>query len=89
MIEITHITYIATSLPPKKANLLIEVLCKNVGHFAWSYQDMLGLDPKLVVHHLALDLGAKPVKQKLQKMHPKVALLVKEELEKLLEAKII
>ena len=47
------------------------------------------LEPKLVVHHLAMDPGAKLVKQKLCKMHPKVALLVKEELEKLLEAKII
>ena len=47
------------------------------------------LDPKLVVHHLAVDPGAKPVKHKLKKMHPKVALLVKAELEKLLEAKII
>ena len=50
---------------------------------------MPGLDPKLVVHYLVVDPGAKPVKQKLQKMHPKMALLVKVELEKLLEAKII
>jgi hypothetical protein len=87
--EIPCITYIAASLPPEQEDLLIEVICENVGHFAWSYQDIPGLDPKLVVHHLAVDLGAKPVKQKLRKMHPKVALLVKEELEKLLEAKII
>jgi len=65
LIEIPHVTYIAASLPPEQADLLIELLCENVGHFAWSYQDMPGLDPKLVVHHLAVDLGAKPVKQKL------------------------
>lgn len=87
--EVPHIIHIAASLPSEQAELLIEVLRENVGRFAWSYQDMLGLDPKLVVHHLAVDPGAKPVKQKLQKMHPKVALLVKAELEKLLEAKII
>ena len=50
---------------------------------------MLGLDAKLVVHHLAIDPKIKPIRQKLHKMHPKVALLVKEELEKLLEAKVI
>ena len=77
------------SLPPKKVDLLIEVLYKNVGHFAWSYQDMPGLDPKLVVHDLAMDPKTKPVKKKLCKMHPKVSLLVKPDLEKLLEGKII
>ena len=50
------------SLPPKQVDLLIEVLHENVGHFAWSYQDMLGLDPKLVLHHLAMDPKAKPIK---------------------------
>ncbi len=50
---------------------------------------MLGLDPKLVVHHLVVNPKIKPVRQKLHKMHPKVALLVKVELEKMLEAKVI
>lgn len=87
--KIPHITYIIASLPPQQVDLLIKVLHESVGHFAWSYQDMPRLDPKLVIHHLAMDLGARPVKKKLCKMHPKVALLVKAELEKLLEAKII
>ena len=46
-------------------------------------------DPKLVVHHLAVDPKIKPVRQKLRKMHPKVALLVKAELERMLAAKVI
>ena len=50
---------------------------------------MLGLDPKLVVHYLVVDLKIKQVWQKLCKMHLKVALLVKVELEKMLEAKVI
>ena len=47
------------------------------------------LDPKLVVHHLVVDPKIKPAQQKLCKMHPKVALLVKAELEKMLEEKVI
>jgi len=47
------------------------------------------LDPNLVVHNLGIKEGAKPVKQKLQKMHPIIALLIKEELQKLLEVKFI
>ena len=50
---------------------------------------MLGLDTDLVVHHSTIDPKIKPVKQKLRKMHPKVALLVKAELQKMLEAKFI
>ena len=50
---------------------------------------MRGLDPKLVLHHLPLKLGVKPVKKKLRKMHPQVALLVKGELKKLLDVGFI
>ena len=46
---------------------------------------MLGLDPNLIMHHLSITLGVKPVKKNLCKMHPHVALLVKVELEKLLK----
>ena len=84
-----RITYIAASLPQEQADLLIEVLRENIGRFAWSYQDMPGLDPKLVVHHVAVDPKIKLVRQKLRKMHPKIALLVKAELEKMLDAKVI
>ena len=50
---------------------------------------MFGLDTFLVVHHLTLDPKIKLVKQKFHKMHPKVAILVKVELQKMLEAKFI
>ena len=50
---------------------------------------MPGLDPELVLHHLPLRLGVKPVKQKLRKMHPQVSLLVKAELKKLLDVGFI
>ena len=50
---------------------------------------MSGLDPKLVMHHFPVDPKVKPLKQKFHKMHRKVALLVKAELEKMLDEKII
>ena len=52
-------------------------------------QRHVSLDTDLVVHHLIVDPKIKPLKQKLHKMHPKVALLVKAELKKMLEAKFI
>ena len=50
---------------------------------------MPGLDPDLIMHHLSIAPGIKPVKQNLHKMHPHVALLIKSELEKLLKAGFI
>ena len=50
---------------------------------------MPGLDTNLIMHHLPIALGVKPIKKKLRKMHPHIVLLVKLELEKLLGAKFI
>lgn len=50
---------------------------------------MLGLDPELIMHDLNVSPGAKPIKQKLRKMHPHIALLVKAELKKLLDVGFI
>lgn len=50
---------------------------------------MLGLDPNLIMHHLSITSRVKLAKQKLQKMHSHVALLVKVELEKLLKVGFI
>lgn len=43
------------------------------------------LDQDLVMHHLIVAEGAKPVKQKPRKMHPQITLLAKVELKKLLD----
>ena len=48
---------------------------------------MLGLDLTLVERRLSIKSGAKAVKQKLRRLHPKIALQVKEEVDKLHKAK--
>ena len=50
--------------------------------FAWSYEDMSGLDPTIVQHHLPILPHAMPVKQKLRRLHPRWSLQVKEEIQK-------
>ena len=58
-------------------------LLKEFKHaFAWSYQDMPGLDPSIVQHKLPLRPECLPVKQKLRRMKPEVSLKIKEEVEK-------
>ena len=68
---------------------MTKILQKGKINFGWTYKDMPSLDIDLVVYHLAVDPKSKPVKQKLRKMHPKVALLVKAELKKMLEENFI
>ena len=50
---------------------------------------MQRVDTNLIMHHLSLALGDKPVKEKLRKMHPHIALPVKGKLENLLGEKFI
>lgn len=71
---------IAKSLTEQEKQDFINFLTEVKINFTWSYVDMPGLDPELVVHNLDVFPDAKPVKQKLRKMHPHIALLVKAKL---------
>ena len=60
---------------------MIDVLRSYLDVFAWSYEDMPGLDPTIVQHHLPILPHARPVKQKLRRLHPRWSLQVKEEIQ--------
>ena len=45
------------------------LLQKYMDVFAWTYDEMPGLDPGLVVHSLNVDLGVKPVVQPARVFH--------------------
>ena len=53
--------------------------------FAWSYKDLKGIPPEVCQHHIILEEGAKPIRQHQRQLNPKYSLLVKEELDKLLD----
>ncbi|KAI5433245.1 hypothetical protein KIW84_020505 [Lathyrus oleraceus] len=61
---------------------LIELLREYVDVFAWSYEDMPGLDTDIVQHFLPLKPECVPVKQKLIRTHPDMAVKIKEEVQK-------
>lgn len=65
---------------------LIELLKEYVDVFAWSYQDMPGLDTDIVEHRLPLKPECPPVKQKLRRTHPDMAQKIKEEVQKQINA---
>jgi hypothetical protein len=57
--------------------------------FAWSCEEMLGIDPSIIVHEIKTYPGAKPIRQKLCLVHPKKIVAIKVEVEKLLKSGFI
>uniref|UniRef100_A0A2N9IUV4 RNA-directed DNA polymerase n=1 Tax=Fagus sylvatica TaxID=28930 RepID=A0A2N9IUV4_FAGSY len=77
---------IGTRCAAEQKEALIALLREFHEIFAWSYQDMPGLDTDIVVHKIPLKPECKPVKQALRRMKPEVILKIKEEVEKQLKA---
>jgi hypothetical protein len=57
--------------------------------FAWTYDDLKTFNPNIIQHVIPLKLQTLPFQQKLRKMHPKLEPTIKNELNKLLNDKII
>ncbi|KAK8916849.1 hypothetical protein KSP39_PZI022199 [Platanthera zijinensis] len=80
---------INSELPEDQKAELISCLLKNLDVFAWSAEDMPGVDPDVACHHLNVDPAAKPVQQKKRDVTVKLAELIREEVAKLLKARFI
>ncbi|RVW25856.1 Retrovirus-related Pol polyprotein from transposon 412 [Vitis vinifera] len=80
---------IGSPLSTDERDRLIHVLRSYSDVFAWSYEDMPGLDPSIVQHHLPILQHARPVKQKLRRLHRCWSLQVKEEIQKQLSVRFI
>ena len=65
---------IGSSLSPGERSGLINLLRSYLDVSSWSYEDMPGLDPTIVQHHLPILPHARPVKQKLRRLHPRWSL---------------
>ena len=57
--------------------------------FSWSYEEMPGIDPKIVEHEITMYPDAKPVRQKIHPVNPNKAAAIKIEVEKLLKVGFI
>ena len=77
---------IGTTLTAEERQDLIELLKEYSDVFAWSYQDMPGLDPEIVAHNLPIRLEYRPVQQKLRRLKPEMLLKIKEEVKKQFDA---
>jgi hypothetical protein len=57
--------------------------------FAWSYEDMKGLNPEFYHHKINLAKAAIPVQQRRYRLNPNYVAKVKEEIDKLLRVGFI
>ena len=75
---------IFNQLNPSELKTWTKFFQDNIKTFAWSYKDLRGVSPSICEHHIELEDGARPIRQRPHRLNPKYSLLVKEEIEKLI-----
>ena len=80
---------VAKNLPGEFKIELAQTLREHWDIFAWSYEDMKGLDPQFYQHKINLSPHTIPVKQRWYRLNPNYAAKVKEEIDKLLRVGFI
>ena len=68
---------------------LVALLREYIDVFAWSLEELKGVDPSVVTHNIPMTPDATPVKQRPYPMNPKHAHAVKEEIDKLMRVGFI
>ncbi|CAA0833885.1 Unknown protein, partial [Striga hermonthica] len=74
---------IGSRLPEPLKTELIKFLREDADVFAWTHEDMVGIDPKVACHRLQVDPTVKPVVQKWRKLGPDSQQALEEEVIKL------
>ena len=57
-------TRVRGDLEEKTKKDLVQFLKKNIDVFTWSHEDMPGINPSVITHHLNICPSFKPVRQK-------------------------
>jgi len=55
--------YVSATLTSKEEESYFNLLSKYKNLYTWNYKEMLGLDPKVVIHHLSIKKGVSLKKQ--------------------------
>ena len=76
--------FISSQLAAQEKEQLVALLKRYVDVFAWTYDEMPGLDPRLVVHFLNVDSGTKSVVQPARIFHIEIEDQITQEVKKLL-----
>jgi hypothetical protein len=81
--------YLGVTIQDVELQLYRELLKEYSDVFAWSAKDLTGILPKYGEHRIELEPGAHPSRQRQYRLNPKYSLMVKEDINKLLEAGFI
>ena len=73
----------------RKRKAFVEFLKSNTDVFAWTHEDMLGIDPSVICHKLNVDTSMRPIKQKRRVFAPDRNRAISDKVEKLLTARFI
>ena len=57
--------------------------------FAWNYEDLPGLDPRVAMHRLNINSDVKPVKQQQRRFRPEIMEAIQSEVKKLIDSGFI
>ena len=81
--------YLANALDNNEKQSYVSLLSEFSDIFAWSPSDLTGISPHLGEHRIDLVEGAVPVRQRQYRLNPRYSLMVKEDINWLLEAGFI
>ena len=87
--EGTHLTNISSLLTPEETRNMQNALRKNHDIFAWAHSDMKGIHPSITSHRLNVLQTVRPIRQKVRRFHPNIQEIIRNEVDKLLEARFI
>ncbi len=85
----TRLVSLGGDMGVREAEIILEVLKKNIDIFAWGPDEVGGVSTDLIMHHLAGKPDAKPRKQKLRKMSANRQEAAKAEVQMLCKARVI
>ncbi|RVW53618.1 Transposon Tf2-8 polyprotein [Vitis vinifera] len=80
---------ISSLMTPEETQSMQNVLRRNHDIFAWTHADMKGIHPSITSHRLNVFPTARPVRQKIRRFHPDRQKVIRNEIDKLLEAGFI
>ena len=80
---------LSATIQDVERELYSELLLAYEDVFATSHKDLLGIPREIVEHRIDLIEGSVPVRQRQYRLNPQYSMLVKKELDKLLEADFI
>nr|XP_009386119.1 PREDICTED: uncharacterized protein LOC103973313 [Musa acuminata subsp. malaccensis] len=80
---------IGTALPEADRLHLVDYLRENADQFAWSPEEMLGIDLEVAQHRLNVDPGERPIRQKLRRFTPDQQRVIRDEADRFIKAGFI